>query len=58
MEAWREAQTANERARQRLEQLPDSAFDQPALPLEPRHWERWFESTATLTARADEEGSG
>lgn len=56
--AWREAATANERARQRLEQLPDKAFEQPALPLEPRHWERWFESTAALTARVDEEEPG
>ncbi len=50
---WREARTANERARQRLAELPEEAFERPDLPLDRRHWERWIESSAALSARAD-----
>lgn len=51
--AWREAATANERARQRLEELPEDVFKSPDLPLDRRHMERWLESSASLSARAD-----
>lgn len=51
--AWREAQTANERARQRLGELPDNVFNSPDLPLDRRHMERWLESSAKINARAD-----
>jgi len=50
---WREARTANDRARQRLRELPEEVFGRPDLPLDRRHWERWIESSAALSARAD-----
>ncbi|TVQ31245.1 MAG: hypothetical protein EA376_10265 [Phycisphaeraceae bacterium] len=51
-QAWREALTANERARQRLAELPEEALDSPDTPLDARHMERWLESTAILSRRA------
>lgn len=55
MNRWDEARTANERARQRFREIPESAFDRPDLPMERRHWERWLESTAALADRLSED---
>jgi tetratricopeptide (TPR) repeat protein len=52
LDRWAEARTANERARRRLAELPDDILDSPDLPLDRRHWERWLESTETLSRRA------
>lgn len=57
MNRWDEARTANERARQRFREIPESAFDRPDLPMERRHWERWLESTAALADRLTDDGS-
>jgi tetratricopeptide (TPR) repeat protein len=48
--ALREARTANERARQRLAQLPDSVFESGDLPLDRRRLEQWLESSARLSS--------
>ncbi len=53
--AWAEAQTANERAQRRLNELPDAVFDDPSHPGQKSHWERWFESSAQLAAHNDSE---
>ncbi len=45
---WAEAQTANERARQQLASLPDGTWDDPNLPMERKHWERWLDSGRLL----------
>jgi tetratricopeptide (TPR) repeat protein len=41
---WREAQTAHERARARLAELPASAWDRDDKPMRREHWERWLEA--------------
>ncbi len=41
---WSEAITANERARQQLASLPDDTWNDPNLPMERKHWERWLDS--------------
>jgi len=51
---WREAQTAQERARQRLEEIPDEMFDNPNLPIDQRHWERWIANSPRVDASGDE----
>jgi len=54
---WSKARTANERARRRLENLPDTAFQGEGLAAERRHWERWLESTEALSQRAQTPGA-
>ncbi len=44
-----EARKANERARQRLNDFPDQAFESGDLPLARKHWERWLDSTDALS---------
>lgn len=56
MGQWAEAQTANERARQRFRELPETAFARADLPLERRHWERWLDSTMELAQQSDNPG--
>ncbi|MFG0257334.1 MAG: tetratricopeptide repeat protein [Phycisphaerales bacterium JB043] len=48
LERWAEARTANERAKRRLAELPDEVLDDPGMPLDRRHWERWLEASARL----------
>lgn len=50
--AMREARTANQRARQRLAQLPESVFDSGDLPLDRKRLEQWLESSARLSEPA------
>lgn len=51
-----EARKANKRARQRLGEFPDSAFDASDLPFTRKHWERWLDSSDALS-RADQNSS-
>jgi len=44
------ARTANERARRFFEQLPDSVWDDPTLPMGRDDWERWLDSSSRLYA--------
>ncbi len=51
-----EARKANERARLRLNEFPDSSFDSSDLPFTRKHWERWLDSTDALSG-TDESGA-
>lgn len=53
-----EARTAVERTRQQLARFPESAWNDPTLPMQRKHWERWLESAAQYdqAARAGESG--
>jgi tetratricopeptide (TPR) repeat protein len=42
------AQTANERAKRFYLSLPESAWDDPNLPMDREDWERWLESSTML----------
>ncbi|MEM1329305.1 MAG: tetratricopeptide repeat protein [Planctomycetota bacterium] len=44
------ARTADERARRFFQSLPESALDDPNLPMTRRDWERWLDSSARLYA--------
>jgi tetratricopeptide (TPR) repeat protein len=56
-EKWAEARTANERARQQLAKFPESAWQNPDLPMEKRHWEKWLEARTLIgQQRANGEG--
>lgn len=48
LEKWREAQTAHERARARLAELPASVWDNADGPMRREHWERWLEASVQL----------
>lgn len=54
---WREAQTAQERARTRLASLPESAWSDNTISMGREHWERWLASSIRLDqmAAAEEE---
>lgn len=45
---WSEAATANERAKRQLAAMPEDAFNDPLLPMERRHWEKWFEASMAI----------
>lgn len=47
-----EARAANARARQQLDDLPPNVWNDPTLPMERRHWERWLDASAELDRRA------
>jgi len=47
-----DARAANARARQQLEDLPPTVWNDPNLPMERRHWERWLDASAQLEQRA------
>ncbi|RMH29958.1 MAG: tetratricopeptide repeat protein [Planctomycetota bacterium] len=53
----RRARTANERARRFYLSLPDTAWDDPALPMDRKDWEAWLDASAQLLAAAGEPGS-
>jgi len=45
LEKFPEARTAQARARLRLKELPDSAWEGAFVPMNRGHWERWLESS-------------
>ncbi len=49
---WNEARTANERAKRQLAAIPDAVWNDPSLPMQRQHWERWFNSSTQLEQRA------
>lgn len=53
----RRARTANERARRFYLSLPDSAWDDPTLPMDRRDWQAWLDASAQLLAAAGKPGS-
>ncbi|MBC7773196.1 MAG: tetratricopeptide repeat protein, partial [Pyrinomonadaceae bacterium] len=53
---WTKAATANQRAVQHLEKFNESAWAQPNLPMEKKHWARWLDSRALLEQRTQATG--
>lgn len=49
---WREAKTAQARARSRLNELPPEAFESAELPMSRSHWEEWLASTMEIEKMA------
>lgn len=47
-EKWAEARTANERARLQLAKFPESVWQNPDLPMEKRHWEKWLDARTLI----------
>ncbi len=43
---FKEARVANDMARQQLERIPDSAFEDENLPMKREHWEDWLRWTS------------
>jgi TolA-binding protein len=43
---YEQAQVYNRMALDRLEQMPEGVFDQPALPMSRQHWEDWLRWTS------------
>jgi tetratricopeptide (TPR) repeat protein len=48
MGRWREARTAHERARSRLAELPEEAFERGEVPMSRSHWENWLATSIQL----------
>ncbi|MBL0928427.1 MAG: tetratricopeptide repeat protein [Phycisphaerales bacterium] len=48
---WREAQTAHQRARARLDELPGDIWNNPDVPMSRQHWERWLKTSVELESR-------
>jgi tetratricopeptide (TPR) repeat protein len=46
----REAETAHQRARARLDELPEDVWSSGDLPMSRDHWERWLEASVILDA--------
>ncbi|MEM9372762.1 MAG: tetratricopeptide repeat protein [Planctomycetota bacterium] len=51
------ARTANERARRFYLSLPDTAWNDPTLPMDRSDWEAWLRASSELLAVASENGS-
>lgn len=45
---WQEARTAHERAKSRLSELPEAAFDRGEVPMSRSHWENWLNTSIRL----------
>lgn len=45
---WEDARRANERAKVYLQRIPEEAFEDPNLPMNREHWQRWLDSTSQL----------
>jgi tetratricopeptide (TPR) repeat protein len=48
MGRWQEARTAHERARSRLAELPEQAFERGEVPMSRAHWENWLDTSIQL----------
>jgi tetratricopeptide (TPR) repeat protein len=55
---WREVRTAHERARARLEEIPQGAFEASGAPMGRGYWERWLDAAIELDRLADAGGGG
>ncbi len=53
---WREVRTAHERARARLAEIPEGAFEAVDAPMGRRYWERWLDAALELDRVADAGG--
>jgi len=45
---WDMARAVNERAKVYLKRIPESAFDDPNLPMNRKHWQRWLDWTSQM----------
>jgi tetratricopeptide (TPR) repeat protein len=45
---WDMARAVNERAKVYLQRIPESAFDDPNLPMNRKHWQRWLDWTSQM----------
>ncbi|MBI1369501.1 MAG: tetratricopeptide repeat protein [Planctomycetes bacterium] len=45
---WDKARAVNERAKVFLKRIPESAFDDPNLPMNRKHWQRWLDWTSQM----------
>jgi len=45
---WQEARTAQERAKSRLSELPEAAFERGEVPMSRSHWENWLNTSIRL----------
>lgn len=52
---WTEAQTAQNRAKARLKELPPEAWANASGPMDKQHWERWLDSSVKLDKLASQE---
>lgn len=52
MGKWDEARRANELAKRQLKTIPEAALNDPELPMQRRHWQRWFDASSELDKRA------
>lgn len=55
---WTEAQTAQNRAKARLKELPPEAWTSASGPMDKQHWERWLESSVKLDKMAEGKAEG
>ena len=55
---WREVQTAHERARARLAELPPESWEQGATPMDRQSWERWLDASLELDRLAAADAGG
>lgn len=55
-EKWAEARTANERARLQLAKFPESVWQNPDLPMEKRHWEKWLDARTLIGQQGQASG--
>lgn len=54
---FKRAATANERARRFYASLPESAWDDPNLPMTRKEWERWLDSMARLNLQSSSDAA-
>ncbi|MFI4856054.1 MAG: tetratricopeptide repeat protein [Phycisphaerales bacterium JB065] len=57
MGRWQEARTAHERARARLAELPEQAFERGEVPMSRAHWENWLSTSIQLDQRSSAESA-
>ena len=54
---WEMARAVNERAKVYLQRIPESAFDDPNLPMNRKHWQRWLDWTSQMAMTSASAGA-
>jgi len=52
MGKWEEARRAHELAKRQLQLIPEAALNDANLPMQRRHWQRWFDAQSEIERRA------
>ncbi len=47
---WDKARATNERAKEVLKRIPDDVFNDPNLPMNRQHWQRWLDWSSQLAS--------